>query len=281
MTALLICIAAFVYPSWSSAKTIFESYYRVEIDRKHVGYVVQQLSEEPRTKARTLKGYVQLDQGGGTIWQEFALTSKAGAPAGAIYRSNESGDLKTVSATFSKSGAKVTAQNGKRRRSEAIGDIGLISGLLFYSADLAAVKKDASYSYQAYSEERGRIARGSVVLMNKDVVGGKTVLQLADEFLGQTVENFVSPDGIPLGSRVDSAKLVTYWVPDRAAAVGVLEFPEAKIKKFFGDVPKGQTSPWGEIPDGRADVVLDKFARPPFDRPAQPSRSLSLPLRKS
>lgn len=283
MIKKLLWMSLVACPAWASAKTIFESYYRVESDRKHVGYVLQRLEQDPQTKVQTLKGYVQLDQDGKTIWQEVALTHREGHAFRSIYKSNESGDLQSVTAVFDRNGAgKVILQSGKGKpRANRISSVDVLSGLLFYSVDLSLLKKDIAYSYKAFSEERGRVARGSIILMSKESAGERQVLQLADEFIGQTIENFVNTEGIPLGSRIDSLKLVTYWVPDRAAAIGVMEFPEARIKKIFGAVPKGQTSPWSKVPDARADVIIDKFSRPPFDRPVQPSRASSLPMRKS
>jgi hypothetical protein len=105
-----------------------------------------------------------------------------------------------------------------------------------------------------------------------------------DDYLGLPVENFVTPAGIPLGSRDPASETVAYWVPEKNDAVGTMTFPDKDVRKVFGGIPAGKINPWSKLGEFRPDIVINGFHRSKGSRTVLPGnkkiKPVPLPTRK-
>lgn len=278
-----------VAPAIAMGSTLFEGYYRIEKKGQHVGYLVQRLSDDAKSGTKILVGYQRVKRGEREFYQEYRLEARAGSgqPVRCEHRSTDGAAPMDIATTFSKGGSPRSVwKDGVTKKVVKIETSPLapmISGFLFYVADVPALKANVNYRYFAFTEERGRTDAGTVRLVDTKMAESKRVYQIVDDYMGEPVENFVNARGVPLGSRLAAEDYVAYWVPDRQAAVGLLEFPKTQIEQLFGKEPEGALNPWSALTEFRADVFIHDFRRSEGSRAPSAKndpKPIALPKRK-
>lgn len=248
------------------AEILFEGFYRIERKGKHVGYVIQRYSHDPKTKTKTLTSYIRTKQGDTEVYESVAATAKdgTGAPLKSVYLSTASGPTLRTTANFKKGIPWIAHEVNSADNPQHFvkgNPASMLSAMLYYMTDIAKMSPQTNYAYATFVEQRGRTDGAHLTLIAQQPVASQTVYQFVNDSFGQPVENFVTGAGDPLGSRSMIDDFVCYWVPNRAAAVGMMEFPAAQITKIFGDLPEGHKNPWSKSPDFRALQAINAFKK--------------------
>jgi hypothetical protein len=271
-----IFASALLFTQNLCAETLFEGFYRIERKGKHVGYVIQRYSHDPKTKTKTVTNYIRTKQGDGEVYESVTATAKegSGAPVKSIYLSTVTGPTLRTTANFKKGVPWIAHEVNSADNPQHFvkgNPAPMLSAMLYYMTDITKMSPQTNYGYTTFVEQRGRTDGAHLTLITQQPVASQAIYQFVNDSFGQPVENFVNAAGEPLGSRSMIDDFVCYWVPTREAAVGMMEFPAPQITKIFGDLPEGHKNPWGKTPDFRALQAINDFKK--ANDPRHPSSS--------
>lgn len=274
-----------------AGEILFEGFYRIERDNKHVGYVIQRLSADHKAGTKTLTTYIRQKQNGKEFYEAYksVVNAKTWAPVASEHHSTNTGFPLTIKSSWKGGKGAVTfaaTLGGKLMNKDTAGDADFLGGFLFFAADLNKLAGNQDYSYASFAEERGRTALGWLTRAGDKDFSGTKVVHLVDDYLGEPIENFVAPTGEPLGSRSPTENYVTFWVPTKELAIGMFDYPTAEMTSLFGDLPEGKKNPWSKLSSYQAAEWIKSFAKAEGHRrtvssaDAKPRSVASLPVRK-
>lgn len=263
----LLVALLFVFPGLVRAQTVFESYYRIEKDGRHAGYLIQKLHRDRKAGKMTLTVYARGLQDGKEVAQTWKAEVRASnaSPLASEYTGTAPGMVPLVSARFGPKdfGQLQFSKAGQGRGpSQTIAKPSLLSTFVFLAADLAKLRIDKLYGYRAFAEDRGSSSLGTLRLVDEKTVSGTRILHVEDDFFGQKTENFLAESGEPLGSRNVAEKAVCRWVPDVKTAVGAFGFPKTEISNLFGGMPAGKSSTWAALSGFDSSSAIASFPKP-------------------
>lgn len=261
-----ILIPALLFTQNLFAEILFEGFYRIERKGKHVGYLIERLSQDPKAKTKTKTSYMRIKQGDKEVYESLASTAKAGSgePLKSVYLSSNTGPTLRTTTDFKGGVPHYTtevnsADNPKHFKTGMKST--MMSSMVYFMTDLAKMTPHTNYSYKAYDEQSGSTDGAHLYFIEQQKVGGIPVYQFVNDSAGQPVENFVTAAGEPLATRAILGDSVAYWVADRAEATGLLEFPVQQITKIFGDLPEGKKNSWSAIPKFKAENAVAEFKK--------------------
>lgn len=252
----------------SFADVQFEGWYRVLVNGKHAGFVIQRYETDPQSKKKTISYFVRFKRYGEFVQQ--AIRAEADENFKPIKYQNFS-DLASPSMAyegeFGKNETRVSTYDvsGKTRRlvsrePYSNPDQAILSSFLFPILDKKGeLKVGTKGSYNGFSEENGNYGTGEYEVLATKVANGIPVSQVVDDFQSEAVENFVFAGGQSLGSRSASNKTRVYLVRDQSEAIAGIEFTEkteAEIRKFFNGIPEGKKNP---VTEGAGAIDAYKF----------------------
>lgn len=253
------CIAAasllFLAPV-AKAEITFEGIYKIEKNKKHIGYGIQRVELDPTTKKRSIIAYFKTLNGGKTATEVTrSYADESYVPLNSLFTSDKSDIHETITATFGGPTAKVVTRFNKSRKDGRTDNLPanegtFLSSFLFFILDLAALEQEkAAKNYEAFSEEDGRYAIGKVRFVASKTFAGQKIMQFDDFFVGEGIENFVFADGTPLGARSDFNK-INVFLATKADAVMDMDFPQKELTEIFKDLPEGKKNPFAQS-DGK------------------------------
>lgn len=253
------------------AEILFEGFYRIERKGKHVGYVMQRLSSEPKAGTKTLTSYMRVLQDDKELYESTKSVAKVGtgSPVSTSYTTTTLGNPVTITTQYNGAKGKASFYSDRKRKPERVENLKAAahsSSFIFYLADISKMSPNKNYEYTALTEERGRIGVGILNFVTAKTVQGAKIVHVVDDFLGQPSENFIAEGGEPLGSRSPVEDVICYWVATKAEAMGELQFPTAEMTSLFGDLPEGTKNPWSKIPGFKAYDAIRSFASNPGAR---------------
>lgn len=276
----------------ASAEIQFEGWYRVLVNGKHAGFVIQRYEVEPKTKKKTISYFVRFKRYGEVTQQ--AIRAEADENFKPIKYQNVS-DLTPppmlYEGQFGKKETSVSAYDISGKKPKLVArepyvnpDQGFLSSFLFPIIDKKGdLKVGAKGTYNGFSEENGNFGTGEYEVVATKTANGVPVFQVADEFQSETIENFVFPGGQNMGARSSSTKTRVYLVRDQSeatAGIDLDEQTEAQIRKFFNGMPEGKKNPVTEAAGGfDAYRLMSEFAEIKLNK-GNPAKSplLTLPL---
>lgn len=248
------------------AEILFEGFYRIERKGKHVGYVIERLSQDPKTKTKTKTSYLRIKQGDKEVYESLTATAKVGSgePIKSVYLTSNTGPTLRTTAEFRNGVPFYTtevnsADNPKHFKKGTKSS--MLSAMLYYMTDFTKMTPQTDYAYKTYDEQNGSTDGAHLFLIEQQKISGMPVYQFVNHSDGQPVENFVSPSGEPMATRSMIENSVAYWVADRAEATGLMEYPTQQIAKIFGDLPEGKKNPWSKIPKFNAAQAMAEFKK--------------------
>jgi hypothetical protein len=252
----VLCAAALP----ASAATVFEGFYRIERNRKHVGFGVQRLRAEG--DQRILTSYYRFKRPDDTEVFESSktVTGANGDPVSSEHHGTRLG-LAPSWAKFAGGRGRVDFVTPNSRKPTAVSDVKILSSALFLVADLPKLLLNHVYRYSAFAEERAINSSGTLHVAGKLKVGPVDVLRLLDDFNGEPTEHFVSLGGQPLGSRAYAGDFSCYWVKSREDAIDIFAYPNKDVISLFGDLPMGQKNDWNEVAGLNADEVMRRYPK--------------------
>ena len=263
------------------AATVFEGFYRVERDRKHVGFAVQRLRREG--DQRVLTSYFRFKRNDAAeVFESYkTVLRKNGEPVASEHQGNATG-LPPVWAKFTARRGRVDFVTPQSRAPASLKDVKLLSSTLFLVADLPKLVPKRVYKYHAYSDDHGDVNVGTLRVVDVIKVGRTSVLHLVDDYNGEVNEHFVSPDGQPLGSRSYRGDLSCYWVSTRESAIQEFGYPNRDVISRFGDLPAGTENTWATLTEFNADEFMrriPKWRGPRVRSVSQLAKTPVLPVR--
>ncbi len=249
-----------------SAEVLFEAFYRIEKDGKHLGYVVERMSQNAELK--TLVTFVYTEHDGEKYYETIRSVAKKGtfAPVESARGGNNTGSRKEVAATFAGGKGWVEIRNPRGRKAFSKEPLDMKktsfqSSYLFYVADLEKLQKGKNYSFDLYAERLGRPAYGQLSLEGETKAGDSKIQHLVLDLTGETIENFIGVNGDPLGSRSPAQGTIAFWVKTKQEAVGFFEYPNNDLIALFGDLPEGKKNPWYGLANFNAKDTVTLFQK--------------------
>lgn len=231
--------------STASADILFEAFYRIENNGKHIGYVVQRMSQTNGKK--TLVSYIHSANEGNSTYETFKSVAKNGSltPIESLNGGNIMGMRRTLRAQFRGAKAWVETLIPGSRKPASVETINakaapMQSSFIFYAADLAQLKKGKNYDFQFFAERQGKASYGQMNI--EDTKNG--IQHIVLDIVGDPQENFLTVAGDPVGARSPARGTIVYWVKSKSQAVGNLEYPSKDLVALFGDLPEGRKNPW-------------------------------------
>ena len=248
------------------ANVVFEGFYRIEKNREHIGYLVQQLSQDPTTGKKTLRTFNRTQREGKRFFEFSKIESEAGLKSlSSLFATDKDAAPYQIEVNYDQGQATAKTYSypaHQLRQSNREVAPPIFGAMVLFAIPYRRLKSNVEYEFRAYAEERARPAVGTLTPLGEKREGNVTIFQVVTDYLGLYTESFVNEAGLPLGARLLAEGTLCFWVADRKHAVGDLAFDEGEIKKLFGGaIPEGKLSPWTGIKDAQA--VMQKFVPPP------------------
>lgn len=282
---LRFALALFFLAPFAHGEVLFEAFYRIEREGKHVGYFIQRVSNDMTAGTKTVTMYTRQRQiGDQEMFNSYRSVAKLnGNPVSSRYSSNFTGSVIDIVAGFKNGIAKITTGLDKTKSGGSTANkVNHMSAFLFLLTDLRRLAPGTHYEYKTYAEEAGRRADGTLFLAGQKNLGSQRIFHVVNDFMGQVIESFVTENGEPLAARQPAGDSVVFWVPRKEDAVGLFSYPTAEFTALFGDLPEGKKNPWMQAPI-QVGQFIKGFKRSMGSRELsskKPRNTAPLPLRK-
>lgn len=260
LMAFLFLFFGLAHGSAYGADIMFEGYYRLELQKKHVGYAIQRYEFDPKTKTFFSKSFLRAKLGDEIIQESVvAKCSDKFKPLAFQYTSQVGAKAKTVDATFKGLIMTVRITDGKEIKNETskLPEGTFLSSFLPYmmlkgnskEAD-TRLKMGDNFKYSAIAEEEGSSYNGSAAIIGKEPKPGYDTYTIKNRFKG---EDFISKmaivhddkakrniKGEVLSTNSPAKGLSTHLVATAVQATEGQVVPNAILKKVFGSTPVGK-----------------------------------------
>lgn len=237
MTKLLLAVIFF--GSSALAEVVFDGYYKIENDGKHVGFAVRQLDIDAKKKTRTYRMFVHTLDGEQKGHEESLIATSADNLRPIESSDNDDGHTKKL---------KYDAKKKSKLQANEIFSISALSLLLENHPETGKF-----YSYMALRENNGTTNRGQMYVLKVKPMDKLQVYRVIDWFENPPIETWVASNGEILKELVPHKKLTSTLVKNADAAIGSIKFDRAVLKKTFGEIPTGQKN----VLSDAANVVPD------------------------
>jgi hypothetical protein len=270
--------------SLHAQELLFEGYYKISQNKKHIGYQIQRYEVLPNGFIKHT-AYTQIETPAG-ITRE-SLTSQSTEtlkPVSYSYTSLGGGQSLTIDAESlaSQSNSEKLvlkikkSTSGKMQTQElAVPAGGFLSNLLVYAIlkSPEGLKTGTTYSYQTLAEEKAQIIGGKAQVSEETLFRDRIPsLVVTNDFEGVKYRSFVTARGEVLETSATSLGIQVSLVPTREEAIGQVPFAENIIKALFGQIPKGeqniayqalQKGTWPKEPDAKKSDWTKQQGVPP------------------
>lgn len=250
--AFVLSVFFNVSPLWAANKVMFEGYFKIMSEGKHVGYYIQKYELDPINKQFISTYFLRTNDKGGNISESIkAYSSDKLNPIKYQYTSLQGATSKTIDANLRKNKKNEDVlqvkinENGKLRVSEQKVENGVIfSTFLIYLAlqGKEGLKPGIKYDYKAIAEEDGKEASGELFIETEEKKLGLNTFKILNTFKREQYVNFVTSEGESVHSVSPKYNVAAELVADPATATTGHTFNQKSISLLFGEVPKGITN---------------------------------------
>ncbi len=250
LTLWLLCLGLV---QGHTSEIMFEGYYRVELQGKHIGYTIHRFEFDPKTRTFMSKSFLRATFGEQLIQEGVtAKCSDKFKPISVQYTSQVGDTPKGVDASFKGEVMTATFSDGKKTRTETsrIPKGTFLSSFLPYLMLQKNLATGDSFKYSAVAEEDGASYDGRVVMQTKESKPGYDTYTLLNRF---KAEEFISKMAIvrdpktkknvkgEVFSTLSPAKgIATQLVANPNQATEGHTVPNKIIMKVFGNIPTGK-----------------------------------------
>lgn len=248
----LVAIALIVLsPSLGFASEIqFEGYYRLELESKHIGYVIQRYETDTKEKTIRYAYFLKTNELGGNIQESLKAEARTKEkaefePISFQYTGQVGKDLKSIDGTFKKDIMEIVKNDGKkapRKETYRIPKGTFLSSFLSYLMLQNGLKSGKKFTYSAVAEEEGNSYKGDATIKNEEKFAGQTVFRIENSFKGQHFISFVTPSGEMVGTISPAKKLTLVLVGKPSDATQGLPVPNKSLMLTFGNIPTGEAN---------------------------------------
>lgn len=233
-----------------AGEIMFDGYYRVELEGKHVGFVVQRYEFDSSKKNFTSTIFTKMKIG--TLLRQESLkavSSDKFQPLSFQYTFSEGDSIKTVDAIYKNQADKVTASltinDGKNTKAlTSVSPKGtFLSSFLAYLMLQSGIDVGKKFAYSAVAEEDGNSYRGEAWVKEPAKFAGQDAMRVVNKFKGESFVSYVNKKGDVLGTESPKQNLNTILVASPALATEDQTVPNKILRQLFGDIPLGKVNP--------------------------------------
>jgi hypothetical protein len=230
----------------SSAKILFEGYYKVNQFKKHIGFLVLRHEIDDKTQNFKTTSLIKLAKGGFDMTESYQTVSDSTlVPISLNYLAVADKKTKTIEAKITN--LKMTGsvvENGKKiKLNSDIPKGSFFSSVLYYlmlqSKD--GLKTGTNFDYTAITEE-GPVPLAGTVTVDKKMVtkGASQLMKINNRFAGSDYDNLVSTKGEVIEANTPATSIETELVKDPAEALDGIKIAKGTLEKIFGNLPEGK-----------------------------------------
>lgn len=235
----------------------FEGYYRLELQKKPIGYVIQRYEIDEKAKKIRSTYFLKTGPLGGNIQESLKAeakmsetregkTSETGFEPISYQYTGKIGDtFKSIDATFRKERMEITrTETGKQPRKELykIPAKTTLSTFAGHKLLLEGITVGKSTPYSAVAEEDGNSFNGSAKVVKEETFAGIPVYRIENKFRGESFISFVTHQGETVGTIVPQKDLVMVLVAKPEDATKGFEIPNKTIVLTFENIPAGKAN---------------------------------------
>lgn len=246
---LIFMSAVFCSPSGFASEIQFEGYYRLELESKHIGYVIQRYETDAKEKTMRYEYFLKTNKLGGDIQESLKAEARTKEkaefePISFQYTGQVGKELKSIDGTFKKNIMQITKSNGKKvvKETYRIPNGTFLSSFLSYLMLQGGLKSGKKFTYSAVAEEEGNSYKGEATIKNEEKFAGQTVFRIENTFKGQKFISFVTPSGEMVGTISPAKKLTLVLVANPTDATQGLPVPNKSLVLTFGNIPTGEAN---------------------------------------
>jgi hypothetical protein len=239
-----------VFSSVHASEVQFEGYYRLELESKPIGYVIQRYEIDEKTKNMRSAYFLKTNALGGDVQESLKAESKTTKgkefePVSYAYTGQAGKTIKTIDATFRKERMEIVRGDGTNKVKKELYKIpadtvlSTFAGMMMLNKGIKVGKK---FPYSAVAEEEGNSYAGESVVKNEEKFAGISVYRVENKFKGDNYISFVTATGETVGTIVKEKKLTLVLVSKPSDATQGLPFPNKSIILTFGDIPAGKVN---------------------------------------
>lgn len=236
------------------SKTLFEGYFKLELNNKHIGYIVQRY--EFLKKSQTYQStYLVTMKHFGTenIESLKATASKDFKPLSYQYTFKESKKnggiyVKVIDAKFNKLNMTAIMSDGKIQKGKQlpkkqltlkIRKDSILSTFLIHKILATGLKEQTNYPYTAIAEEDGNLYSGSAQTIGVEKYLGKSLFKVKNNFKNSVFLSSMDSFGHVYKFNSPVMKLRSTLVKNPADATNGFKVDTKSLATLFGSVPNG------------------------------------------
>lgn len=244
-------VVLLLYTSIASADILFEGYYKLVDNSKHVGYFIQRYELDPASKVFSSTYYLFTKTVEGVVVNE-SLNAKSTSklePLSYQFSRSDGTSTKAIDAIVKKSGktSKLIikiVENGKPPRMREV----VLNDKIFLSTFLAhlilksptGIQVGNKFTYEAIAEEDGQIEHGEVFVKEQVKEKGIDTFRTLNTFKKDEFVNWLNVKGESIKTSVPKLNIEAELMANPKDAYSGMPFSENIIKALFGGIPEGK-----------------------------------------
>lgn len=248
ITFLILILGLLPTMGWA-AEIQFEGYYRLELESKPIGYVIQRYETDAKEKLIRYAYFLKTNELGGNIQESLKAEARTKEkaefePVSFQYTGQIGKELKSLDGVFKKNMMEITKTDGKKSVKETykIPAGTFLSSFLSYLMLQSGLKTGKKFTYSAVAEEEGNSYKGEAVIKGEEKFAGQTVFRIENNFKGQRFVSFMTPHGEMVGTISPAKKLTLVLVAKSSDATEGFPIPTKSLMLTFGNIPTGQAN---------------------------------------
>jgi len=234
----------------SASEIQFEGYYRLELESKPIGFVIQRYETDTKEKIIRYAYFLKTNELGGNIQESLKAECRTKEkaefePISFQYTGQIGKDLTSIDGTFNKETMKLVKTKGTnvaRNETYKIPKGTFLSSFLSYLMLQSGLKTGKKFTYSAVAEEEGNSYKGEATIKNEEKFAGQTVFRIENMFKGERFVSFLTPQGEMMGTISPAKKLTVVLVAKPSDATEGFSVPNKSLMLTFGNIPTGQAN---------------------------------------
>lgn len=238
----------------SASEVMFEGYYRIDLEAKHIGYSVLRYEFDPKAKTFQVTSFVRAKMGNDIVQESFkGKTTDRFEPISYQYTSIIGKENKMIDASFKGQIMNLSISDGKKVRKEThkIPKGTFYSSFLPYMMLQKKLELNQAFKYEALAEEEGNVYTGKSLVESKEKRGPYETFNILNSYKGEefisemaVIKDPKNPDknirGEVFSTNSPAKKLSTQLVNSPSVATKGQVVPNKVMVSLFGGMPTGK-----------------------------------------
>ena len=226
-------------------ETLFEAYYKILADSKHIGYAIQKYEYKPQSKQFQALQFMRIESSGSQTTESLiARADESFQPLSFEYTQLSDGKSTLIDAQFKqqKMTGQITKEGVVKKFSKDIPKGSFLSSFLVYlmMKSPSGLSSQTKFQYQAIAEEEGEVYKGEALVHKEERWKELRVLKVVNTFKGNKFVSLLTDRGEIVSTLAPDVKVGTEIVAKKEEAVSEFNFNEKVIRQLFGEVPEGK-----------------------------------------